>query len=334
MKLTGDPSRSVSLGLSMSPDGSPKSLFYAFDEFKFPACGSCNKIYSKLEDQTKIIFTKMFASQPLTAHELHILLDWLDKVRIGLWLAYFYLDHNVAGIQPHFFIGSRIGLEDRMIEIYRSDYDGKGLSFICANTPAFKMLPSAFTLVVNNLFLLNVSYNFYLSRRMGLPFPRKVAFMDDGRWAIDPEEGLKRKINPIVRDSFQPRGIQILQPIFGRYKAIPGARAYYENDYVRAHSMDFDRGIGKIFLAHERSVSEYPEDPSALWLPHEAQSHYSFANKICIRTAELQSRLVEEGPSLDKLSEEKRRAMKNHIKLNKRFTRLMVKAIKQSRLVY
>ena len=60
----------------------------------FVGADHCNQKYSGFEASTKSIIEKMLVSDALSASDINILLDWLDKVRVGLWLGYQYLNKN------------------------------------------------------------------------------------------------------------------------------------------------------------------------------------------------------------------------------------------------
>src|SRR5215471_15053200 len=86
IELTGEPTRIANFGLDLSQDvevAAPRQ--YAFSQFQFPACAVCNGIFSKLEDNAKKVISKIFVSERLVAQDISDLLDWLDKVRVGLW---------------------------------------------------------------------------------------------------------------------------------------------------------------------------------------------------------------------------------------------------------
>ena len=68
---------------------------------------------------------KLLAKSPTQSKDVHTLLTWLDKVRVGLWLASYVIQKNVSAIIPHYYINSRIDLFDRMVLLYKSD--GKDL---------------------------------------------------------------------------------------------------------------------------------------------------------------------------------------------------------------
>jgi hypothetical protein len=95
--LTGNPNRIGSFGIDFTKK--PFSVRrFSFDSFTFPACSDCNAAFSLLEATAEPVVRKMLAFQPVNSSELIVLLDWLDKVRVGMWLGFFYLDKNFVGI--------------------------------------------------------------------------------------------------------------------------------------------------------------------------------------------------------------------------------------------
>ena len=108
IELTGNPKRKAYFGYQHEIKPHPQRRTFSFDAFKFPSCASCNQKYSALEGSTKSIIEKMLAYDSISAADIKVLLDWFDKVRVGLWLGYQYLDENPAGITPKFYIEKRI----------------------------------------------------------------------------------------------------------------------------------------------------------------------------------------------------------------------------------
>lgn len=107
LELTWKPSRSVGLGFDWRHPKLCERRF-GYSSFTFPACKACNTEFSDLEGKTKQIIVAMLAGQPISAVHLDSLLDWLDKVRIGLWLGFIFLNENFHGIQPQVYIKQRM----------------------------------------------------------------------------------------------------------------------------------------------------------------------------------------------------------------------------------
>ena len=110
--LTGDPKRKAFFGLDYTKQ--PMSMrSFSFDAFAFPACGRCNQEFSDFENAAKAVVLKMLSNSDLCCQDFSILMDWLDKVRQGLWLGFFYLDKNRFNLRRNHHIRGRICLRDR-----------------------------------------------------------------------------------------------------------------------------------------------------------------------------------------------------------------------------
>ena len=83
LEYTGDPSRVVQHSMDWKTG---KPISFSFSSLRFPACEACNSAYGELEGEVKPVVLKTVAREALAPSEIVTLLDWLDKVRIGLWL--------------------------------------------------------------------------------------------------------------------------------------------------------------------------------------------------------------------------------------------------------
>jgi hypothetical protein len=123
LRMTGDPSRVVKLGLNWKTG---KVIEFAYDQLRFPSCLTCNDRYATFEDDARKVVEKICNKDAASPSDYVLLLDWLDKVRIGLWLGYKYLLRNPT--PPNFTIDSRIARKDRMVAVYafmgNSEYSG------------------------------------------------------------------------------------------------------------------------------------------------------------------------------------------------------------------
>jgi hypothetical protein len=107
LRATGDPNRRIKIE-SDPITGQP--VFRPASTFHFPACQSCNKFYDKtLEAHAKKAIELLLAGKSIDVYQCYWLLDWLDKVRVGLWLGFNML-HNEE-FQPKFRIDQRIGIK-------------------------------------------------------------------------------------------------------------------------------------------------------------------------------------------------------------------------------
>ena len=84
IKLTGDPNREIYLGRKWNSPTLEKREF-SISSFKFPSCEECNYKYSQLEGIAKNIVDKILSKSDLSVYDWDMFLDWLDKIRIGIW---------------------------------------------------------------------------------------------------------------------------------------------------------------------------------------------------------------------------------------------------------
>jgi len=85
-------------------------------------------------------------------------------------------------------------------------------------------------------------------------------------------------------------------------------REFYNKEYVRRHSLDAEKGIGKIFLRSGSKLMELPSSDSMAWNPKHKYKKDILNKDIVIQTLEYQMHLWEFGPSLDpSLSPENKR---------------------------
>jgi hypothetical protein len=210
IELTGDPKRAWYLGVKFGEPDKPARTFSA-DQLQFPACEACNTRYSDLEGRTKGYFLKLWTAEPLTAVEWDDLLDWFDKVRIGLFIGNMILNKDLPIPNPNFFIDQRIGAKDRCILVYPvPGHDG--LRIYGASDSVFFHHPTSFALLAKNLLFLNLSSDFLLAPRMGFPFPRVIEHID-GRMRADSLTATSRLKTPFIRFSFYSPIIAVYQTI-------------------------------------------------------------------------------------------------------------------------
>ncbi|NDK39600.1 hypothetical protein DT603_12180 [Pseudoxanthomonas gei] len=192
----------------------------------------------------------------VTAFEMSQFLDWLDKVRVGLWLGFRQLDKNFAGIDPNYHIDDRIGQYDRVLLVEKTDMPHKRLNISGVDGLSFALTPSAFVLTVNNYYFTNISYQFLLARRIGFPYPEKEELVPDGRLLIESmHEGRKRTTRPILRHPIRPGGVIVYQPMF-KGGLVEPQTDLYDTEYVRSHSLDFNQGVGSLLVEDRYGLRE------------------------------------------------------------------------------
>ena len=209
IELTGNPNRVVNFGIDYS---NQRQIRFAWSQFKFPSCENCNNAFSQLESKIKPIIEDLMNLKAIPGNQYIMLLDWLDKIRIGLWLAYYYLLKNQFFINPSFYITNRLGKKDRMIAIYPISTSVKGISITGINTPAFHYMPSCFSIMINNLFIHNMSWDYMCSARCGFPYPHIMRRHNEMLKCSDFRKNSKIK-HPIIRQKLFAPSILLFQPI-------------------------------------------------------------------------------------------------------------------------
>lgn len=305
IKETGDPKRIVPLGLIWK---SKKLRKYSFNQLRFPACSGCNNKFSILEERTKTVVTDMLNENPLSGKSFDIFLTWLDKIRIGLWLGYRYLDGDMWGISPKFHIKQRISNKDRMVIIFKTDDSQKGINFMLVNTPFYAHYPSCLALAINQFYFVNVSTDFLLSRRLGLPFPAKkmIADYDPNLTVLDMHEGLERILMPLIRSSYNTNCTEIYQPIIPKEVKNRLKENIYQTPYVRRffkHSR-----IGKpLIKISDKEIINYPVKKTNKWIPCKTFPR-NWAKYIAVRTVLIiQNYLASEMPSTELIIDDQKK---------------------------
>ncbi len=266
IKLTGDPDRKINLGIEVDRKNEKnefKLREFSFSAFHFPACTKCNEEFSALENETKPIIEKILSKDFLTNTEIDILLNWFDKVRIGLWLGELLLDREVAPVNPHFHIKKRIVEKDRCLFVYELNDDLQGIQFFGTNSPAFMFTPSCFSLCINNFYFFNISIDFLFAKNIGFPFPvKKIMVPKSNGTRFEFKKGLDEVKLPLIKRAFAKASIEIYQPLIpkeiGDINSI--IDGFYNCSYLKEHCLDFKKGLGDIFYSENSTLLKLDND--------------------------------------------------------------------------
>lgn len=329
IELTGSPRRIAKFGFQNRKHTLSGERRYSFDAFRFPSCESCNDNFSRLEAATQPVIQKVISDDSISATEFSTLLDWFDKIRIGLWLAYLYLDKNPAGIAPKFYIARRIGVHDRMLTIFKADGDQKGLNYCGTDMPSFWYTPSCFSLRINNYCFLNISLNDLFSRRIGFPYLVDTYMIENQQILGHYAQGRNRVMVPILRKRFSIHGTELYQPMFPDSVHDPNAKKLYDTKYVHENSMSWEQGIGKVFIQDNTELKEYPVSPSKIWIPRKTYAFEALLFEMQILTFEWQIYVDSQAPSSEMLSKEEKRSYRQHLRLNKLHNKEMVQMLRK-----
>jgi hypothetical protein len=278
IRMTGDSKRIATFGVDFSKEPFAPRQF-AFDALTFPACSRCNDDFGRLEAATELVMRGLLSNQAVTANDLTILLDWLDKVRVGLWLGYLYLDKNPMGISPSFHIQNRVGQADRMVAFIKLGDPSIGLSFFGPEFKLYQLTPTCFGLRVNGLCFMNASGISLCSRRLGFPFAEPVRLRDDHKLEISFHQGTERIMYPVERSASLPDIVSLYQPVY-RSLLENDASEYLQNNWVATHTADPQRGYGKLFLQSDDSVGVYPDGKSSDWIPSRSWKTWEMVDRV------------------------------------------------------
>jgi len=161
--MTGDPHRNAYFG-PFYDNRNLKLRQFSFDNFVYPACTSCNRKFGRIERRSKPIIEMVLNSEQLNANDFNLLLTWFDKIRIGSALASLYQLKNIYGNIPNNYINDGVSSRDRMLLIYKSEYD-----FECLNLfgigPFIINYPICIGMIINNYGFINISKTFLLLSR-------------------------------------------------------------------------------------------------------------------------------------------------------------------------
>jgi hypothetical protein len=328
LELTGRPTRSVALGLDWRNPKSGLVRRFSYSSFTFPACGTCNGEFSDLEGRAKQVILAMLAGQPVGAANLDTLLDWLDKIRVGLWLGLLYLNGNMHNIRPQFYIKQRMAAYDRLVVIYRDDDPAQGVMWAGADSPIFHIMPSCMSLVINTLHLFNASSGFLLASRMGFPSQAGPVMTPDGagEYYTRLNEGTQQTELPLVPYPIWPGGTQLYQPMIPHFVGSTGGdMLHYDNDYVKERCLDHEAGKGRVFQLKDGALTEYPTAPSLDWLPPLTMVKRPLLDGLPLQAMDwLERMLTDCTPSLDQLKPDRREFVLREREKCVRMHRLMV----------
>ncbi len=293
----------------MSADDAENKI--PFIGFTFPACTACNDKYAAMEAQIKPIMMNIMNQQPISATEINLLLDWFDKVRVGLWLGQLYLDKDLDTVKPHTFIDQRVGYTDRMLIVEKiKDSSCKGIGFTGTGSPIFKYMPCGFQLMINDYVFTNVASHSLVSRKLGFPYATALYYRSNEH--IEPVlvKGKERRSAPVVNAiQRDPNTITIYQPIFKPFVNVP----LYDTEYVKSHCLDFQAGVGGIFYQSGQSNEiKYLNPDSKLTLNPKPTIEYG--NKFIYKINLLQQATLQLYQEQDPQLQQKHKKFNEHMK--------------------
>jgi len=286
--MTGRDKKQLSVGSNWETG---HEIVFNARSYTFPSCTRCNESFGEKEADVKPIVKRLQADHDVTGSEIESLLDWFDKVRISAWLGVKYMNKDVFDMDPKYYINARVGLKDRMLSITNTYKTEKALNWSGVNTLAFMLGPTAFTLRINNLVMVNCSSDFVVSEKLGFPFPEfERPNPASEKTDCSMVEGKRKAESQLFSTKLYSPSIMVAQTIYK--ETLAGLREYYDNDYVRANSYSLANGIGKVFLSRKNTIGTIERDEAVNFAMPEAKS--VFGHVEVVRPAlELQIELIE-----------------------------------------
>lgn len=223
IEWTGNPKRLVTCELH-----GRRSTSLSFNKLRFPACETCNEAFSELERSVASFVRHLPDLNLITEEQALQLLDWIDKVRVGLWLGGIMMTRNPLGTQPRFAINQRMAAVDRVLYLGLCRDAVQALRVGLMTDPLFMSAPSSLLLLANDLSLISYSSSHCAAPALGLPrlissgtrMMNGQVFMEGdviaGAGALDPE------LLPVPR-----RGFSVLA------QAVPDSPAFPLTDGLR-----------------------------------------------------------------------------------------------------
>lgn len=249
LEMTGDPKRVVTFGQDFKRGKQP--IRYAWSSFVAPACAHCNNKFSDLEGRVKTSIEILQRREALSVAAYIELLDWLDKVRIGVWLTRHMIENHPVEITPHFYISARIAAKDRMVAVYVFEGDNRGINLLGSDSLIFNHMPSFLGLRINNILLLNISSDFFCSKGCGLPHPTSMKMIregpSDGQLQLEGVGYAEKVSNPITN-------IEIFKPVVWLYQPIklPHKSSMFQGGYYGHVNVYDSRLSERTLLGNER----------------------------------------------------------------------------------
>lgn len=146
------------------------------------ACKKCNhERGSQFESRAKTVFQRLRGNLPLGPSDVSDLLDWLDFLRVKIWLYSLQFDNETYAFEPKYRAFERVGRTDRIAFVGVADLFQRRVCFLPFRDPVFNALPAFCLLVINGVFFVSASMSGIAARAMHLPFLEEVQMREDGQ---------------------------------------------------------------------------------------------------------------------------------------------------------
>jgi hypothetical protein len=258
IRMTDKPDRKTIVGTNSQG----KELTIPWNRFVFPACEECNTNFGKIEGQVRAIVEKLLDEKQVNHSEMDLFLDWLDKVRIGLWLG--QLIHKKIEVDPKFYINQRVGEKDRICIMYKIDDNEKGINVTGTEFSLFHLIPSCFSLTINHLCFFSYSKEFILSENIGFPFMSKYKLIDEGKMEVEEFDVGKAEVaKRILEGTILKPSVRFYQSILSFEHGLVKPRIGRKGKFYKNNCMTFirDKVKSRILLGNdfgERGLNFWP----------------------------------------------------------------------------
>lgn len=324
LSLTGDPNRIANFGPKFDEPGEVRQ--FAYDSFHFPACKRCNDYGAQLEGRAAPLISALLDDSSLNGHQLSTLLDWLDKVRVGLWLAHSMLGKNIAKVRPQFYIQDRIRLMDRALIVYRGSPTLPPLAFAGTFGPTFQYSPVAFYLRIKHVTLVNVSFNSLCAPTLGFPNCVSGEYIALGgaiEYRITAGTGLFAAPFCSFLPPIPEGGEVFLQPIFKQLLAGNPPEAII-TDHVRRFSAGMPRGAGLVFrVSPDHNLIPIPSEQGLKVVPSKPSNNRTVLWNAFEFVLDTQRSAFAAAASVGRLAPAEQEFFNAHIPLIDKFNRFM-----------
>lgn len=290
LRMTGPPNRVVNFGTNPLTG---KTIRFSWQALTVPSCTRCNNDYSQLEDEVREIIESLSNKIEINVRDCLKLLDWLDKVRIGLWLNYYYIEQNKAYIIPKYYINHSVGTKDRFMHIHflESNKGYNGLNAVGVETLSFQFNPSCFGLKINNLFIINGSNDMAISENCGFPFAKKMSLSDTGMTYLENINCDFQTKTDILNIGFYKSVLSIYQPI---QTYIQATRMWFQMPEIRSVCIDPEEQIGILFrIKDSKVVPIQKEDKDYLEYENVTGKSVTQLYKLLIKVYTAQNKFIE-----------------------------------------
>jgi hypothetical protein len=137
-------------------------------------------------------------------------------------------------------------------------------------------------------------------------------------------------MKPILKKIFSIQGTELYQPIFSGVGIKTDIRKkFFDIEYVHQNSMEWDKGIGKIFINSNSLIQEYSLACSNMWIPQITYNFDRLLFEMQLQVLEWQTYVDGLTPSLKKLPYEIRQQMKRQRNLNRNYNTSIIKFLRE-----